>query len=730
MPDQHHPESTHPESTRTGRARPAPWWVRYPERWDQEITELEALTHLGVATTVVDLGPSPDPKASRSPQPGFDRGTGPDPADGSGSLSGPEQGREEATRPNMSAATFEVVHIERREVHLRIDDESRPLGAPSLVPGRRPGAGVINLRVAFPTDYPFFAPEVFDPVNALGLNRHRNPVDGQLCVIEQEDWRIGLTIARLLRDQLPLLTRASAHHHAWATPTTAVISGVVAPGYTRAETPIEIPGAERLSSYSPHVQGRPVMVVPDVDVPLRHRSGTFALRYALDFTNAGQPALAAGVVEHIAADGQLISGPDEMPRDLQSFVFTDTGRWVRDEDYDPAEEPAVVWERIQPLLTAQPPAQLGTMRPEPTSGGATAETGGEGAPGRIRVQGLETIGLLVPAEVGYREPGWEWVFLRYVALEEKTACLLIASQRLGDSTRHPSRPSTHTTTRARQTNLARAVDPVDPVIALIGVGAVGGHVAVDLARAAKSHLDLIDGDVIDIATRCRQWAPIARAGTAKVEALARHLRDNNPDIVITAHLLHLGLVFEDAHRLEDERRVIDLFRSADIVIDASANPAVTRYLNAVRLSVNKPLLVVSGTAGAWGGVVAELHPGSGCWACVEHHRLDKGLPVPPEDPDGSITPRGCASPSFTGTNADLASIAHHASRIALELLDAAPSTGRDSTYAVAALRAPGGGFQPIEWTSTILARHPDCANHAPGSSPNRERHELQNGVGR
>jgi hypothetical protein len=84
--------------------------------------------------------------------------------------------------------------------------------------------------------------------------------------------------------------------------------------------------------------------------------------------------------------------------------------------------------------------------------------------------------------------------------------------------------------------------------------------------------------------------------------------------------------------------------------------------------------------------------------------------MPPADPAGvyAVQPVGCASPTFTGTAAELDTIAAHAARVAIELL-----SGGDGfeDLATAALRDDMGRPQAASWWSAPLTRHPDCPRH-------------------
>ena len=176
-----------------------------------------------------------------------------------------------------------------------------------------------------------------------------------------------------------------------------------------------------------------------------------------------------------------------------------------------------------------------------------------------------------------------------------------------------------------------------------------------------------------------------------------------------------------------------LIQHADLVIDTAADAAVTRYLAGLCWASSRPFLHASATAGAHGGIVALIRPGAaGCWWCLLHHRRDQTFPFPPAaDPvDGAVVPAGCTEPTFTGTGADLATIAAHAARTAIAHLSRDP-TPTGSVLYVAALRDHHGRPRPVSWppgtsAATPTARCTTCQRAAASSSRARPVRRLHN----
>ena len=75
-------------------------------------------------------------------------------------------------------------------------------------------------------------------------------------------------------------------------------------------------------------------------------------------------------------------------------------------------------------------------------------------------------------------------------------------------------------------------------VAVFGVGGVGGYVCEGLVRCGVGALDLFDHDSVSITNLNRQIIALhSTIGTDKVDAMARRLRDINPQVQLTCHAL-------------------------------------------------------------------------------------------------------------------------------------------------------------------------------------------------
>lgn len=142
---------------------------------------------------------------------------------------------------------------------------------------------------------------------------------------------------------------------------------------------------------------------------------------------------------------------------------------------------------------------------------------------------------------------------------------------------------------------------------LVGVGGIGGHVALALSAAGVGRLTLADFDHVDNTNLARQTLFSADdIGKPKVEVAARVLRERYPDC---------GIGTIDARI--DEPTLENHLDGIDCIADASDNFATRFSIN--RVAVSRSLPLVSGSAIRWEGQVATFGPNydsDPCYACV------------------------------------------------------------------------------------------------------------------
>ncbi|RDU58509.1 thiamine biosynthesis protein ThiF [Helicobacter sp. MIT 99-5507] len=125
-------------------------------------------------------------------------------------------------------------------------------------------------------------------------------------------------------------------------------------------------------------------------------------------------------------------------------------------------------------------------------------------------------------------------------------------------------------------------------VAVCGLGGLGSHIAIMLARSGVGNLNLIDFDIVEPSNLNRQSYMIEDLGKFKTEALKEQISKINPFIEVRIHTLRI-----------DENNIKDLFVLDDIVCEAFDSAAAKAMLaqNFHKYFEDKILICGSGLAG-------------------------------------------------------------------------------------------------------------------------------------
>ena len=85
------------------------------------------------------------------------------------------------------------------------------------------------------------------------------------------------------------------------------------------------------------------------------------------------------------------------------------------------------------------------------------------------------------------------------------------------------------------------------VVAVCGLGGLGSHIAIALARAGIGKLILIDFDCVDVTNLHRQQYKAAQVGKCKTEALRENLREIAPYLSTEVH--NVKIIRDNAREL-------------------------------------------------------------------------------------------------------------------------------------------------------------------------------------
>ncbi|MBK8976753.1 MAG: ThiF family adenylyltransferase [Planctomycetes bacterium] len=142
---------------------------------------------------------------------------------------------------------------------------------------------------------------------------------------------------------------------------------------------------------------------------------------------------------------------------------------------------------------------------------------------------------------------------------------------------------------------------------IVGVGALGSHVADTLARAGVGRLTLVDRDVVEESNLQRQILfdeADARAGRPKAEAAAEALRAIDASLHIDALVAHFDL-----------RTFERLPARPDLIVDGTDNFATRYLLNDLAISSGTPW-IHGAVIGAEGRAMVVLPGETACLRCI------------------------------------------------------------------------------------------------------------------
>lgn len=211
----------------------------------------------------------------------------------------------------------------------------------------------------------------------------------------------------------------------------------------------------------------------------------------------------------------------------------------------------------------------------------------------------------------------------------------------------------------------------DAHIALIGVGAIGSRVAALLNQAGVGRITAFDRDAVEAGNPVRGLLPFTHIGLRKTESVGATLSTHLPTTRFTGVY---DFTWTPSGRQELERLLRE--EAVDLVVVAIGNHNGSRYLDKVLEGFEVPRLYTWTTRGAAAGVVLTIDPRDDRAALrsyEDYHRREAAselpqLPEVSEEQVPNVLERGCAAPALPATPLDIATVALHASRTAIDLL--------------------------------------------------------------
>lgn len=215
----------------------------------------------------------------------------------------------------------------------------------------------------------------------------------------------------------------------------------------------------------------------------------------------------------------------------------------------------------------------------------------------------------------------------------------------------------------------------EKTVTVIGVGALGSQVAIQLARAGVKNFNLIDRDILQVGNLQRWVVGLPFVGMSKVQAVAQLLNTGYVGVNVRPFNCEVGgrinFEFNDCKYVDMESFLKnEIINQSDIVIDCTAMLNVNQYLCNLCKMNDTDYIWCSATNGAWGGIVGRSLAAyeNNVWQDFNSDYGDKVYPPIAAEPSGFVQPKGCFHPTFTGTGFDLDTISNMACRMAVSIL--------------------------------------------------------------
>lgn len=203
-------------------------------------------------------------------------------------------------------------------------------------------------------------------------------------------------------------------------------------------------------------------------------------------------------------------------------------------------------------------------------------------------------------------------------------------------------------------------------VGVVGCGSLGSKIATMLARTGVGAFVLVDDDILEPDNLVRHDLDWRDVGHHKVTALSHRLQRVRAAVDVSTHTRQVG----GQESGTSAATVLMRLAVCDLVIDATANPAVTNILSSFAQASSLPVVWAEVFAGGVGGLVARCRPGTEpslplMRRAIENWFAERGTSVGtaagPYEAD-------VEDPPLVANDADVSAIGAHAARMALDLL--------------------------------------------------------------
>lgn len=538
----------------------------------------------------------------------------------------------------------------------------------------------LELQAVYPFNYPYFRPQVY--ASGLNLPRHQHPINKNLCLLGRSTilWDSGLTVPDLVRMQLPeVLVKGNITDPNIIQNDPGEQGEPISEFYAGAENPVLFdPSIFPETDLENNNFTLLANIKFGIEVKHTFPSRLAVLESTLTSTNKSIKTVNDFIKNHFVTpiQGQIYNLPEPPPGDATELI-----EWLR--------------ERIKEQDNKF------TLKKVTTSVGAS-----------IVIHSV--IGLCFPEEKEKGVWGYGWLF----HIDG------IVKNRNGEGKRLPNKKLTFysrgsdISAKLISHRAPKLAPLVNKKVSIAGLGALGGFIAIELARSGVNFLNLLDHDAVDAATTVRWPLGIPTVGNHKAHAIKEFLDQHYPGKTIEAFRCVIGdfrpIIAGQNNSLPTEPVLLEQFADgSSLIIDATAEYGVHHFLSQFAKERGIPYISLFATPGVYGGSIMRQIPGKGgCWSCFTHMEEDGTLlKLHVDDEKGLIQPPGCGDLTFTGASVDLQQISLMATKLAISTLCAGEAEGYppvDWDITRVNLFSEAGEFIVPDWKMYDLPVHAAC----------------------
>jgi molybdopterin/thiamine biosynthesis adenylyltransferase/ubiquitin-protein ligase len=204
-------------------------------------------------------------------------------------------------------------------------------------------------------------------------------------------------------------------------------------------------------------------------------------------------------------------------------------------------------------------------------------------------------------------------------------------------------------------------------VGIVGAGSLGSKIATSLARSGVRSFVLVDDDILKPGNLVRHELDAGSLGAHKSDGLTARLRAVAPGVNVSTRRVVLG----GQEASGTTASVLDELATCDLLIETTADPQGFNFVASVARRILCPMIWAEVYAGGIGGFVARLRPDNEpqphiarrqylAWCHNQH--------VPWHSDDDQYQAHREEAPPLVADDAEVAVIAAHASRMALDVL--------------------------------------------------------------